>query len=376
MDILIDASRNRSGGAISHILGILNDGINPNIYGINKVYIFSYSKLLNRIHDKPWLCKVNHIFLEKSIIHQIYWQIFILPQFFKKKKIHVCLYTDASAFVRIKNSIVMSRDMLSFEPGHIKLFPKLKDRLRLKIIGWLQIRSMQKAKNVVFLTKYAYRVISKHTGNLNSVSIIPHGLKNNFRNVWNTKKEFSKPVSIIYVSNASHYKHHVNVVKAVKEINKNGIDAKLNLIGANVGAASTNLQNIIKIEEAKSYVRTTKFMNVNEIVEELKNADLGVFASSCENMPNTLVEMMGSGIPIACSNRGPMLEILGTKNYTFDPFKSSEIYDVLMDMINNFENAKIHGKTCLERSKKFSWLKCSNDTFKNISELELDNYLN
>ena len=79
MDILIDASRNRSGGAISHILGILNDGVNPSVYGINKIYICSYSKLLNRIEDKPWLHKVNHTFLEKSIFHQLLWQIFILP---------------------------------------------------------------------------------------------------------------------------------------------------------------------------------------------------------------------------------------------------------------------------------------------------------
>ena len=268
----------------------------------------------------------------------------------------------------------MSRDMLSFEPGHIDLFPNFKDRLRLKIIRWLQIRSMRKAKNVVFLTKYAESVISKYTGRLNSVSIIPHGLKKIFINVWKHRKELSKPISIIYVSNASHYKHHINVLNAVKEINKKGIDVKLNLIGANIGAASAKLQNAIKIEDAESYVRTTKFMKASEIVDELKNADIGIFASSCENMPNTLVEMMGSGIPIACSNRGPMLEVFGTNNFTFNPFKSCEIYNVLMDMINNYENAKIHGKTCLERSKKFSWLKCSKETFKNISEFEIDNF--
>ena len=51
MDILIDASRNRSGGAISHILGILNDRINPSVYGINKVYICSYHKLVNKIDE-------------------------------------------------------------------------------------------------------------------------------------------------------------------------------------------------------------------------------------------------------------------------------------------------------------------------------------
>lgn len=374
MDVLIDASRNRSGGAISHILGILNDGIDPNVYGINKVYICSYSKLLNRIEDKPWLHKVNHRFLEKSIFHQLLWQIFILPRYFKKKKIKVCLYTDASAVVKIKNSIVMSRDMLSFEPGHIKLFPKFKDRLRLKIIGWLQVSSMRRAKNVVFLTKYAQTVISKYTGNLNSTSIIPHGLKNNFINVWENRTEINNPISIIYVSNASYYKHHINVLKAVKEIYKKGIDVKLNLIGANVGAASDILQQAIKNEDAENYVRTTKFMNVNEIVDELKSADIGVFASSCENMPNTLVEMMGSGIPVACSNRGPMLEVLGTNNFTFNPFKSNEIFNVLMDMINNYEKAKLHGKICSETSTKFSWLKCSQDTFKNISKF--DKYLN
>ena len=123
MDILIDASRNRSGGAISHILGILNDGVDPNVYGINKVYICSYLKLLNRIEDKPWLHKVNHCFLEKSIIHQLLWQIFILPSFFKKKKLKVCLFTDASAIVRIKNSIVSCK--IEKTKGKSQIFKKI-----------------------------------------------------------------------------------------------------------------------------------------------------------------------------------------------------------------------------------------------------------
>jgi glycosyltransferase involved in cell wall biosynthesis len=372
MDIIIDASRNRSGGAISHILGILNDGVNPNFYGINKIYVCSYSKLLKRIEDKPWLHKINHCFLEKSIIHQVLWQIFILPRMVKRKKIKVCLYTDAAAFVRVKNSIVMSRDMLSFEPGHMELFPRVKDRLRLRIIGWLQIRSMQKARNVVFLTKYAQAVISKHTGPLHSTTIIPHGLTNNFIDVWKKKEKLSNTITIIYISNASYYKHHINVLRAVKKIKEMGIDVRLNLIGANVGAASANLQRAIKAEDAKDYVRTTKFMNINELVDEIKKADIGIFASSCENMPNTLVEMMGSGIPIVCSNRGPMLEVLGSSNFTFNPFKTDEIFNVLVDMINNYDNALNHGQFCLLTSKKFTWQKCSRDTFKNISNFKFE----
>ena len=126
------------------------------------------------------------------------------------------MYTDASAVVKIKNSIVMSRDMHSFEPGHIKLFPKFKDRLRLQIIGWLQVISMRKAKNVVFLTNYAQTVISKYT-NLNSTSIIL-AVKNNFINVWKNRAEINNPISIIYVSNASYYKHHINVKSCKRNI--------------------------------------------------------------------------------------------------------------------------------------------------------------
>ena len=35
-------------------------------------------------------------------------------------------------------------------------------------------------------------------------------------------------------------------------------------------------------------------------------------------MPNTLVEAMASGLPIACSDRGPMPEVLGDGGVLFD----------------------------------------------------------
>lgn len=369
MDVLIDASRNRSGGAVAHILGILNSDIDPNIYGINKVYVCSYNRLLDRIEDKPWLIKVNHNYLEKNLIYQFLWQIFILPRFFRNRKIKVCLYTTAQAFLRIKNSIVMSRDMLSFEPGHIDLFPQLKVRIRLYLIGWLQVRSMRKARNVVFLTKYAQKVISDFTGHLDSVTVIPHGLNNSFRDVWIEKDKISNQISVIYISDAAEYKHHINVLKAVKYIRNIGYDIKLILIGANEGTASKNLQKTIKLQNAIKYVKTTGFLDAKEITKEIKKADLGLFASSCENMPNTLLEMMGSGIPIACSNRGPMLEVLETNDFTFNPFVVDEISNVLLEMINNYNKAKLHAKHCSQVSKKYSWLKCSQETFKNISEI-------
>ena len=44
--------------------------------------------------------------------------------------------------------------------------------------------------------------------------------------------------------------------------------------------------------------------------EYLSKSNIFIFASSCENMPITLIEGMASGLPIACSDRGPMPEVL------------------------------------------------------------------
>ena len=61
--------------------------------------------------------------------------------------------------------------------------------------------------------------------------------------------------------------------------------------------------------------------------------DIGVFASSCENLPITLLEMMGSGMQIACSNFSPMPEILGSEGIYFNPVKPASITEAMRKLI-------------------------------------------
>ena len=69
----IDASRNRSGGAKAHIVGILSQG-DPSAHGISKIHLWSYKELLNAIPDAPWLVKHNPPELEQSLAQQVFWQ--------------------------------------------------------------------------------------------------------------------------------------------------------------------------------------------------------------------------------------------------------------------------------------------------------------
>ena len=71
--IVIDASRNRSGGAIIYLKNFIKH-LNIKKTNIEKIFIFSHISLLKQISNRPFLVKKSHPFLEKNIIFQI--QIF------------------------------------------------------------------------------------------------------------------------------------------------------------------------------------------------------------------------------------------------------------------------------------------------------------
>ena len=365
MVIGIDASRNRSGGAISHLVGILNEGVDPIEYGINEIHLWSYDELLDKIPNKDWLIKHSPDELKSGIIKQIYWQRFLLPKAAKCIGINIMLYTDASALIGFHPCIVMSRDMLSFEPGQMTKFGYGKSFVRLMIIKYLQIYSLNRANGSIFLTRYAYKTISRYAKSISDYRIIPHGVGTIFEkrktlNYKNNKEHFN----LIYVSNASFYKNQWVLVEAVSELRKKGIKLSLELIGAREGAASQKLDATInKYDPEKEFTTITSFLNHNEIVNKTLMHDIYIFASSCENMPNTLIEGMKMGVPILCSNRGPMPEVLKDGGVYFDPECVISTTNAIMLAVNNYDEMIEKAKVALNNSKLYSWHRCCLETF-------------
>ena len=79
--------------------------------------------------------------------------------------------------------------------------------------------------------------------------------------------------------------------------------------------------------------------------------DCVLFASSCENMPNILLEGMSSGLPIVCSNRGPMPEILKTAGEYFNPESIESICAAIMKLYNSVELRSSLAKESLHLSR-------------------------
>jgi glycosyltransferase involved in cell wall biosynthesis len=101
----------------------------------------------------------------------------------------------------------------------------------------------------------------------------------------------------------------------------------------------------------------------------LANADVFVFASSCENMPNTLVEAMAVGLPIACSNRGPMPEVLEDGGVYFDPEAPHSIADALERIITNADLRTQVATRAQQLSRQYSWSRCTSETFAFLADI-------
>ena len=362
----IDASRLRSGGAISHLIGILSN-VNPSKYKIKKIHIWSYGALLNKLPERNWLIKHNPSALEGSVFSQLIWQARLLAHELNLFDCNILFSPDASTLCRFDPMVVLSQDMLSYEPGAMKYFGLGIARLRLLIILVVQNLAFRRAKGVIFLTKYASRVIQSSCGRLSSAICIPHGIDLAFKNLrsrMNWPINSDRPIRFVYVSNAEMYKHQWVVIQAISQLRLNGFSVQLTLIGGGKGKAQQLVNKAInKFDPNYRFVKQMDFIPHHKLPQILIDFDAFIFASSCENMPVTLLEAMIIGFPIACSNRGPMPEVLQDGGIYFDPEDLNSLVSALKMMIMSKNLRKKISSRAVKIAQQYNWARCADETF-------------
>jgi len=370
--VAVDACRNKSGGARIHLRGIF-DGLDPQAYGISEIHLWVHKGLADKIPDQPWLVKHIPPALDKSIFHQLWWQAFHLTSEIEAAGCKICLSTTASSSSRFSPVIAISRDMVSFEAGEMERYPLWsRQRWRVFALKYIQIRSLRNADAVVFLTIYASSVIQTFTGKLSQVRIIHHGIGDNFRGVAKTpeKSLANKEVKCIYVSETHLYKHQWHVVDAIDQLRAKGFSIQLTLVGDVSNEGGVKLKRALREHDPNGeFVTLTGPLTHEKLIPYLKETDIYIFASSCENMPNTLVEGMAAGLPIACAKRGPMPDVLEDTGLYFDPEKPETIASSVQRLIEDDDLRHELSKAAYDRAMQFSWERCARETWSYIRDV-------
>lgn len=377
MKIGIDATNIGSGGGVTHLKEILNN-FNHEMFknDIEKIVVFSSQLVLDQLNDFDFLDKVTYDKLNKSLLSRIYFQLFK----FDNEIIKHCdiLFSLAGDYIgKFTPLVSMSRNMLLYERD---IWIDIKSPIEI-LRFWLNFKKQEKcfksSKGIIFISKYAKDYISNqlHLENKNK-SLIHHGISSRFiGNVDNQRHiseyDFNNPFKFLYVSTIHVYKNHTNLVKAITALREEGYPIIINLVGGIIFKSEGDklLRLINKVDPKKEFI----FYNGNSEYEKIdlfyKHTNGIIYASTCENMPNILIESMASGLPIACSDKEPMPEFLKEGGFYFDAKSVSSIKKALKVYLESPKERSLNAEISIQYAKEYSWKKTSNQTFEYITKI-------
>lgn len=361
----IDASRCRSGGAINHIVGILKH-LPDNII-IKEIHVWSYQKLLLQLPQKHNLIFHEHLFLEKNLFFNLFWQFFLLKRSLTNAKCDILFTADASTVCSFVPQVVLSQDLLSYEKGILKKYSFSFSKIRIIIIRYLQNIAFKRSVGTIFLNSYSKSLIENYCGILTDSIIIPHGVNPVFFNLQRIPNASNNTFKLIYISNAEIYKNHLNVLKGFKILIDRGMKVHLTFVGGGDTSMLNDfnqfiIDNNIPLESFNQY----DFLKIDQILNLLSSSDIFIFASTCESFGITLLEGMASGLPIACSNKSSLPELLLDGGVYFDPEDYNSIANAIELLLNDRslrENLSFRAK---EIAKNYTWERTAFETFNYI----------
>ncbi len=370
MHVVIDASNIRGGGGLTHLVGVLSH-LRPESHGVEMVTVWAPRGTLRELPCRPWLKPAGDPMLDRSWMHQLLWQRGWRATLGARSG--DILFVPGGTYVGRSNDFVtMAQNLLPFLPGEKSRYGASWQWLRLSLLRRSQSDAFRRSRGTIFLTWATLEAIEAQVGPLSNTAVIPHGVADRFRRQPLLQKPLSsytiqRPFRWLYVSTVDVYKHQWRVVEAVASLRRDGVPITLDLVGPAYGPALRRLrQALTRFDPCGGCIRYLGPIPHHHLHEYYHRTDGFVYASSCETFGEILLEAMASGLPIACSTRMAMPELLGEAGAYFDPEKPDEIARALLDLVRQPQLRQQNAWRAYRRSQEYSWERCADETFKFI----------
>lgn len=163
--------------------------------------------------------------------------------------------------------------------------------------------------------------------------------------------EVNGKFQFIHVGRFSEQKNHKIIIQSFKNLIISGFDVSLKLIGD--GLLKEKYMAEIKQIGLEPYVN---FMGLQDnVFPLLQESDCFILPSLYEGMPISLIEAMGTGLPVIVSNVGGMPDMVKNEvsGLLIEP-SAEELYNAMKRMIIEKNLREKIGKNALKSSKQFS----------------------
>lgn len=367
MIVGIDGSNVRAGGGLTHLRELLA-AATPERFGIERVVVWAGRGSLERLEPRPWLDLRHEVALDGPLPSRLLWQSRRLDTL--AARCDVLLAPGGLTFTNYRPRVVVSQNMLPFQREERARYGIASGRLRFELLTLGQTRSFEGADGIIFLSDFARRVVTSRLRSPPRRSVVvPHGVDDRFRRP--TPATSGAVRKLLYVSTVSPYKHQWNVVEAVGMLRREGVSLELDLVGGSDHPASVDRLNLAlrRWDPTGAAMKYWGMLPFERLHDAYHDADAFVFASSCENLPNILLEAMASALPIASSARGPMPEVLRDGGVYFDPEVPASIADAIELLVRDEKLRTSIATRAAEYAGLYSWSHCADATFRFVAEI-------
>jgi glycosyltransferase involved in cell wall biosynthesis len=370
MKVVINAYSARQGGGQTYLINLLshlptNDAPQIEVFAPARLKLPEHSNI-KRVHA-AWPT-------ENPVLRAI-WERWALPRYLKETGADVLFCPGGLVVTREPEGckvVTMFRNMIPFDPLAMKALPLGLQWVRSQLLKRAMLRSMRKADLTIFISKFAQAVIERLAKIPHPVTI-PHGISEVFRrqaaSLPRPEVTGSQPY-LLYVSKLDVYKHHREVVQAFGSLPQALKHShRLILVGEANGPAAERLKVLISDQSLQDQVLLLGAMPYAQLPAFYQNAKVVLFASSCENCPNILLEALASGRPVLSSDVDPMPEFGGPEIGYFSPFDPDSIQRAMKSVLESEALQDRWAQGALQQSQLYSWSVTARETWDAIKKL-------
>lgn len=370
MKIIINALSARLGGGQTYLKNLL--AYLPKQADLD---ILIYAPAGLRLPDDPRIRRATTFWPTENPLLRAVWEKVALPRILRKEKVQILFCPGGIIASNVPlgcKTVTMFRNMMPFDPDVLRRMPFGLQKIRNWILKRVMLRSMASADLTIFISQYARSVIEGLTP-IRSAVTIPHGIGSQFRTAgqvierpsWLPQGEY-----LLYVSRFDVYKHQMEVVQAYAQLPPDLQSRyKLLLVGEVDGRFYEKVKLFIIENDMQNNILILGGIPYNELPNLYRNAVINIFASSCENCPNILLEALGAGKPVLSSSVMPMPEFGRDAVEYFNPIDPKDLSKKLIIFLRDESRQKHFGYKAYHRSQDFEWSFNASKTWENIFQL-------
>ena len=323
-----------------------------------------FDELQSNSNITPIKIKLRRNLLLRLFIEQLLIPFLVIK--FRCNVIHSLHYSFPLLPIPGCKKVVTIHDMTFF------LYPELHENLkRFYFSTFIKFSSFIPC-SLIFVSKSTYNdylTIIKST--FNPVYVIHHGIKDIITKTHSEEislgilKNFNIEYEyILYIGTIEPRKNILTLIKSFNQVSKSNPNIKLLLCGKK-GWYYDSIFNEIDRLKLSSKVNYLGYISDLEKTILLKNALLFVYPSVYEGFGLPVLESMACGTPTITSNISSLSEISQYGAFLLnDPSCPDELSRSIFLFLSSKKLRSEYSKLGIERSRDFSWFKCSTETLK------------